>query len=100
MTSDHAEKLLDVFDILNGKFSIFFTRNTGREPLQFYLIALTTKVFKTGVSYLSMKIGTALFGFIMCFYMYLLGKEIGNKWIGLFSAMLSGVSFWGMYYHE
>ena len=95
MISDHAEKLLDVFDILNGKFSIFFTRNTGREPLQFYLIALTTKVFKTGVSYLSMKIGTALFGFIMCFYMYLLGKEIGNKWIGLFSAMLLGVSFWG-----
>jgi hypothetical protein len=27
--------------------------------------------------------------------MYLLGKELGNRWIGLFSALLTGVSFWG-----
>ena len=95
MISDHAEKLLDVLDVLNGKYSIFFTRNTGREPLQFYLIAFISKIFKTGISFLSMKIGTAFFGFLMCFYMYLFGKEVGNKWIGLFSALLTGVSFWG-----
>ncbi|MEW5938825.1 MAG: hypothetical protein AB1750_04130, partial [Chloroflexota bacterium] len=28
MTSDHAEKLFDVYDITNGKYSIFFERNT------------------------------------------------------------------------
>ena len=94
MISDHAEKLLDVLDVLSGKFSIFFTRNTGREPLQFYLIALTSKIFNTGITYLSMKIGTAIFSVLMCIYMYLLGKEIGNKWIGLLAALLMGVSFW------
>jgi len=41
MVSDHAEKLLDVVDILNGQNSIFFPRNTGREALQFYLAAAT-----------------------------------------------------------
>src|SRR5690606_20871748 len=38
MTSDHAEKLLDVNDVLNnGLRPIFFERNTGREFFQFYL---------------------------------------------------------------
>jgi hypothetical protein len=37
--SDHAEKLLDVYDVLQGKTSIFFARNTGREAMQFYLTA-------------------------------------------------------------
>ncbi|MBM2844116.1 MAG: hypothetical protein HW404_1953, partial [Anaerolineales bacterium] len=41
MWSDHAEKLLDVMDVLQGRYSIFFLRNTGREPLQFYLAAAT-----------------------------------------------------------
>lgn len=39
MFSDQAEKLLDVQDVLNGQTSIFFPRNTGREPFQFYLTA-------------------------------------------------------------
>jgi len=39
MFSDHAEKLLDVGDVLNGKLSIFFPRNSGREAIQMYLTA-------------------------------------------------------------
>ena len=46
MVSDHAEKLLDVVDILNGNYSIFFPRNTGREALQFYLIDCKTALGK------------------------------------------------------
>ncbi|NBX47715.1 MAG: hypothetical protein EBT22_11130, partial [Chloroflexi bacterium] len=52
MTSDHAEKLLDVQDVLDGRYRIFFPRNTGREAMQFYLIALMTPL--AGVSYLTM----------------------------------------------
>ncbi|MBN1230964.1 MAG: glycosyltransferase family 39 protein [Anaerolineales bacterium] len=94
MVSDHAEKLLDVFDILNGKPSIFFPRNTGREPLQFYMIALVAKFFGTGISFISMKIGTALMGVLMLIYVYLLGKELGNRWIGLLAVVLMGVAVW------
>ena len=94
MQSDHAEKLLDVYDVLNGQHSIFFPRNTGREPLQFYLTAFVAQVFGTGVSFLSLKIGTALFGFLSLIYMYLLGKEVGGRWVGFLAVLLAGIAYW------
>ncbi len=94
MFSDHAEKLLDVNDVLNGDFHVFFVRNTGREFIQFYLTALIAILFKTGVSFLSLKIGTAIAGFLTLPYIYKLGKEIGNRWIGILSFLLAGISYW------
>src|SRR3972149_12085495 len=41
--SDHAEKILDIVDVLNGKASIFFGRNSGREAAQFYLAAAAVR---------------------------------------------------------
>jgi len=94
MTSDHAEKLLDVYDIQQGQFSIFFSRNAGRELLQFYLTLLTAKLFGTGISFLSLKLGTTILAFISLIYMYLLGKELGGRWVGFFALVLTGLSFW------
>ena len=94
MFSDQAEKLLDVYDVLQGKHKIFFERNTGREGLQFYLIAATIQLFDTGISFLSMKIGTIFLGIVMLPYVYLLGKELGNKWVGLAAMFLAGIAFW------
>jgi hypothetical protein len=94
MTSDHLEKLWDVNDILQGTTPIYFPRNTGREGLQMYLIAATIKLFGTGISFLSMKIGTVALGLFMLPYMYLLGKEIGNRWTGMLAMLLTGIGFW------
>ncbi|MEX2160357.1 MAG: glycosyltransferase family 39 protein [Anaerolineales bacterium] len=94
MTSDHAEKLLDVNDIFHGQYSIFFERNTGREPLQFYFTAALAQVFGTGISFLSLKLGTVLLAFISLVYVYLLGKELGGRWVGLFALLLVGLAFW------
>jgi hypothetical protein len=94
MISDHAEKLLDVNDVLHGQTSIFFPRNTGREAFQFYLIALTTKVLGTGVSFLSMKIGTILCGLLTLPFIYLLGKEVAGKRAGLFAMAFAGIAYW------
>lgn len=94
MFSDHAEKLLDVADVLDGKTSIFFTRNTGREPLQFYLTALIIKIFNTGISFLSLKIGTVLAGLLTLPFIYLIGKELGGKWVGLAALFFAGVGYW------
>lgn len=94
MFSDHAEKLWDVYDIFDGQPSIYFRRNTGREGLQMYLIAATIKLFDTGFSFLSMKIGTAFLGIFMLPYVYLLGKELGNRWVGLLAMALAGMAFW------
>ncbi len=74
MFSDHAEKLLDVADILKGQYSIFFPRNTGREAFQFYLTAIIIRLFGTGLTFISLKIGTALAGLLTLPFIYLLGR--------------------------
>ncbi len=94
MFSDHAEKLIDVANVLDGEYSIFFTRNTGREAFQMYLTAAAAKVFGTGLSYLSLKIGTALAGLFTLPFIYLLGKEIANRRVGLLAMAFAGIAYW------
>ncbi len=92
--SDHAEKILDVFDISQGEFHIFFPRNTGREAIQMYWTLFVAKVFGTGLSFLSLKLGTALLGLLTIPYVYLLGKEVANKRVGLLAFFFMGISYW------
>jgi hypothetical protein len=94
MVSDHAEKLLDVVDVLNGQKSIFFPRNTGREALQFYMAVATIKLFGTGISHLTLKIGTVAAGILTLPYIYLLGKEAADEKTGLFAMTLAGIAYW------
>jgi hypothetical protein len=94
MWSDHAEKYLDIVDVLNGWTSIFFTRNAGREPIQFYATAAAIKWFGASFSYLTLKSITALAGLLTLPFMYLFGKEVGGKWTGLAAMALAGVAFW------
>jgi len=94
MVSDHAEKLLDVWDVLQGQTSIFFPRNTGREALQMYLTALIIRVFGTGFSFLSLKIGAVLAGLLTLPFIYLLGVEIGNRRVGLLAMLFAGIAYW------
>jgi hypothetical protein len=94
MTSDHAEKLLDVSDILRGEASIFFVRNTGREPLQMYLTAMVAKVFGTGLSFNSLKIGTILAGLLTLPFIYLLGVELANQRTALLASTFAGIAYW------
>ena len=94
MISDQAEKLLDVNDVLNGQYSIFFPRNTGREAFQFYWTAAIINLLGTGISFLSLKIGTALAGLLTLPYIYLLGRDLKNRWVGLLAFLLAGVAYW------
>lgn len=94
MVSDHAEKLYDIKDILDGDYPIFFTRNTGRECFQFYFTVLIIKIFGTGLSFLSLKIGTALAGLFILPFVYKLGKMLGNRWVGLIAMFFCGISYW------
>ncbi len=94
MFSDQAEKLWDVNDLLHGQTKIFFERNTGREFFQFYLTAAVSFLFGTGISFMSLKIGTALAGLFTLPFIYKLGKEVGGRWVGLFALFLAGVAYW------
>lgn len=92
--SDHAEKILDVFDVSQGQTRIFFPRNTGREAFQMYWTLLILKIFGTGFSFLSLKLGTAFLGFFTLPFIYLLGKEIGGKRVALIAFVLAGIAYW------
>jgi hypothetical protein len=92
--SDHAEKLLDIYDISQGQPHIFFPRNTGREGFQMYWSLLTSWVFGTGLSFLTLKIGTMLNGLVTLPFVYLLGKEVGSRRVGLLAVLLTGIGYW------
>ncbi len=94
MFSDHAEKLLDVQDVLDGQYSIFFPRNTGREAIQMYLTAFIARFLGFGVSFISLKLGTASAGLLTLPFIYLLGKEVGNKWVGLLAVTFAAFGYW------
>jgi len=94
MFSDHAEKLIDVSNVLWGDHAIFFPRNTGREALQMYLTAAVSKVFGTGTSFLSLKIGTCLAGVFALPFIYLLGVELKNREVGIWAMFFAGIAYW------
>jgi len=94
MFSDHAEKLIDVSDILQGEHRIFFPRNTGREAFQMYLTASMALLFQTGISFVSLKLGTAFAGLFTLPFVYLTGKEIANRRVGLWAMIFAGIAYW------
>ncbi len=94
MTSDHAEKLLDVQDILDGQRPIFLPRNTGREAVQFYLTAFLVRFTPLQTDHLALKAGTVIVGIFAIPFTYLLGKEFYGRVAGLLAAFFLAVSHW------
>jgi hypothetical protein len=92
--SDHAEKILDVYEITQGQAKTFFERNTGREAFQMYWTLLVLNVFDTGFSFYSLKLGTVLLGIFTIPFVYMLGREVGNERVALFALFLFGVASW------
>ncbi|PWH16614.1 MAG: hypothetical protein DDG60_03800 [Anaerolineae bacterium] len=92
--SDQAEKLLDVYDVTQGQYHVFFERNTGREFIQFYWTAFLAWLLGTGVSFFTLKLGTVLIGLFALPYIYLLGKEVGGPRVALFALLLAGTAYW------
>lgn len=94
MTSDHVEKLLDVHDLVTGERPIFFVRNTGREPWQFYWTLALIRLFDLETRFFALKLGTAIVGLLMLPGIYLLGRELFDRWIGLWATLFAAVASW------
>ncbi len=92
--SDHAEKLLDVYDVSQGQTHIFFPRNTGREAIIMYWSLATSWIFGTGLSFLTLKLATATLGLFTLPFVYLLGKEVANRRVALLAVLLMGIAYW------
>lgn len=94
MVSDHAEKLLDVWDVLQGETRIFFPRNTGREAMQMYMTAAAVRYLGMDLSFTSLKFGAVLAGLLTLPFIYLLGKEIANSRVGFLAMLFAGMAYW------
>ena len=94
MLSDQAEKLLDIYDILQGHTPVYFPRNTGREVLHFYLSASYMAIFNLDISFLNLKVVAVFANLLTLFFIYLFGKEFANKWVGLSAALFAGMAYW------
>lgn len=96
MNSDQAEKLLDIHDLLAGEYAIFFERNTGREPWQFYWTLGLIRLFGLPPDFMSLKIGTALIGWLMLPAVFLLAREIFGTRTALLATLFAAVASWGV----
>lgn len=101
MTSDHVEKLLDVNRVLNGQTNVFFANNDGRDPIQFYALALFSQIPGLHLDFYLLKLMTVLEGLITIPLLWWMGREVigrderrlGNA-VGLIMAGLVAVSYW------
>jgi hypothetical protein len=94
MTSDHVEKLMDVDDVLNGHTPVFFIRNTGREPFQFYYTAALIRLLDLPLAHIALKVGTALAGSVTLIFVFLMARELAGAEVGLWTMLLAAISRW------
>jgi len=78
--------------ILRHEFLIFFPSFPGREALFFYLAAPFCRLF--GLSHTTIKMSASLVGVFTLPILYLLGKELFNREVGLWAAFFLSISHW------
>jgi hypothetical protein len=52
------------------------------------------RIFGTELNFISLKIGTVIFGLLTLPFIYLIGKDQSNKWGGLIAFLLAGIGYW------
>jgi hypothetical protein len=92
--SDQAEEMLDMYDLLNGKFSIFFPRNLGIAPFHHYWTGVFLAGLKLPLRFLTVKIASSAIELLAIPAIYLAGRELGGAWLGLASAAFLAWAKW------
>lgn len=92
---DETVNGIDAMNALtHGNWQWFYEANNGREGLFMNLIAICFKLF--GVSVLTLKLPSIIFGTLTILGTYLLAKEIFSRRVGLISAFLVSTAFWAI----
>jgi 4-amino-4-deoxy-L-arabinose transferase-like glycosyltransferase len=98
---DEAANGLDITSMFDShKFAAIYDTNGPREALFLYLQAIPVFVGKvTGWAFLnftplSLRIAPAILGVVTVYGIYLLGKELFNKNVGIFASLALTVSAW------
>jgi Dolichyl-phosphate-mannose-protein mannosyltransferase len=89
---DEAFNGLDALQLLDGKWTPFFTTNNGREPFYIYLTALAVGFF--GRSVLAVRLAAAVVGSLTTWLAYRLGRTWFGWRVGLLMAWLWAITLW------
>lgn len=89
---DEAYNGLDAIAINEGHHAIFFPANNGREPLYIYLVSLTIRVF--GRTPVGIRAASAVLGTLLVPLIFVLGREMFDKHVGLWAALLATPHMW------
>lgn len=92
MGPDLPLKYLNVQNILDGNYMVFFPSHPGRESLFFYWAAIFARLF--GNSHLTIKFAAALAGTLTIPVLYGVVKRLFNAEAGLYAALLLAISHW------
>ncbi len=98
---DEAANGLDIISMFDAhKFAAIYDTNGPREALFFYLQAIPVwighvfNIAAINFTPLSLRIAPAIIGVFTVWGLYLLGKELFNKNVGIFAAAALAVSAW------
>jgi asparagine N-glycosylation enzyme membrane subunit Stt3 len=92
MVSDHAEKLLDVSDVLSGQTGIYPPQHRA-QAFQMYDGCSGARHRLRALLY-QPEDRNRLCGVLTLPFIYLLGKEIGNRQVGLWAMVFAGIAYW------
>ena len=92
MTADIGHLWVDTERILHGDHLIFSTIHPGREIMMFYLVAAYVRLF--GHSYFVHAAAAASIGVVTIPIIFLLGKELFDRHVGLLGAFFIAVARW------
>ncbi len=93
MISDHADKLHDVRNILDGRYPIYFGEFGGSEASYFYLSAVLAAA-GLGLTFITLKMGSALIGIFAIPAIYALARVWLGTSVALSATFLLAVSRW------
>jgi 4-amino-4-deoxy-L-arabinose transferase-like glycosyltransferase len=94
MNLDHVSNLLDVHKLAIGRRPIFFERNTGREPWLFYWTLSFIRLFGLEIRFFALKLSIAAASLLTLPGVYLLGRELFGRWVGLWATLFTAVASW------
>ena len=92
--SAQVETYYSVSEIQQGGNFLLFSRNTVPEPLNYYWANLVSLFSGRVLTMETIRLAYALTGLVGVGFVFGLGKQIANRWVGLVAAGLAGVSFW------
>jgi 4-amino-4-deoxy-L-arabinose transferase-like glycosyltransferase len=89
---DEAMHGLDALDLLDGRLSLYFPANNGREPLYIYLTALSVALF--GRSSFALRLPSLFVGVATVASTAAMGRALFSRRVGVLGAAVLAVTLW------